>query len=155
MSDSLRPHRRQPTRLLCPWDSPGKNTGVGGHLLLQCMKMKRESEVAQLCPTLSDPMDCSLPGSSVRGIFQARVLEWVAIAFSWATCYLCPKTPHSPVGENVAFHKFQLKTLSQKMIWNLFIQRFKRQIDQEMFFKVFSCFCIEFHPYQHPSAWNM
>ena len=70
------------TRLSRPWDSPGKNTGVGCHFLLQCMKMKSESEVAQLCPTLSDPMDCSLPGSSVHGIFQARVLEWGAIAFS-------------------------------------------------------------------------
>ena len=77
-------HRRQPTRLPHPWDSPGKNTGVGCHFLLQCMKMKSESEVAQSCPTLNDPMDCSLPGSSVHGIFQARVLEWDAIAFSLA-----------------------------------------------------------------------
>ena len=73
-----------------PWDSPGKNTGVGYHFLLQCMKMKSESEVAQSCPTLSDHMDCSLPGSSVHGIFQAKVLEWVAIAFSvisvWNEC---------------------------------------------------------------------
>ena len=82
MSDSVQLHRRQPTRLLCPWDSLGKNTGVGCHFLLQCMKVKSESEVAQSCRTLSDPMDCSLPGSSVHGIFQARVLEWVAIAFS-------------------------------------------------------------------------
>ena len=82
MSDSVRPHRRQPTRLPRPWDSPGKNTGVNCHFLLQCMKVKSESEVAQLCPTPSNPMDCSLPGSSVHGIFQARVLEWVAIAFS-------------------------------------------------------------------------
>ena len=78
----MRPHRRQPTRLPHPWDSPGKNTGVGCHFLLQCMKVKSESEVTQLCPTLSDPMDCSLPGSSVHGIFQAGVLEWGAIAFS-------------------------------------------------------------------------
>ena len=78
----MRPHRRQPTRLPCPWDSPGKNTGVGCHFLLQCMKVKSESEVAQLCPTLSDPMDCSPPGSSVHGTFQARVLKWIAIAFS-------------------------------------------------------------------------
>ena len=62
-----------------PWDSPGKNTGVGCHFLLQCMKAKSESEVAQSCPTHSDPMDCSLLGSSIHGIFQARVLEWVAI----------------------------------------------------------------------------
>ena len=82
MSDSVRPHRRQPTRLPRPWDSPGKNTGVGCHYLLQWMKVKNESEVAQSCPTLSDPMDCSLPGSSAHGIFQARVLEWGAIAFS-------------------------------------------------------------------------
>ena len=75
MSDSVRPHRRQPTRLPHPWDSPGKNTGVGCHFLLQCMKVKSESEVTQSCPTLSDPMDCSLPGSSVHGIFQARVLH--------------------------------------------------------------------------------
>ena len=64
MSDSVWPHRRQPTRLSRPWDSPGKNTGVGCHFLFQCMKGKSESEVAQSCPTLSDPMDCSLPGSS-------------------------------------------------------------------------------------------
>ena len=152
MSDSVQPHRRQPTRLLCPWDSPGKNTrvgchallqgifptqrsnpgllhcrqtlyhlllllllshfshvrlcvtpqtrahclwdspgkntGVGCHFLLQCMKVKSKSEVAQSCPTLSDPMDCSLPGSSVHGIFQARVLEWGAVAFSWKSCTL-------------------------------------------------------------------
>ena len=80
MSDSVRPHRWQPTRLPCPWDSPGKNTGVGCHFLLQCMKVKSESEVTQLCLTLSNVMDCSLPGSSVHGIFQARGLEWVAIA---------------------------------------------------------------------------
>ena len=81
MSDSVRPHRWQPTRLCRLWDSPGKNTGVGCHFLLQCMKGKSESEVVQVCPTLHDPMVCSLPGSSIHGIFQARVLEWVAIAF--------------------------------------------------------------------------
>ena len=82
MSDSVRPHRWQPTRLRHPWDSPGKNTGVGCHFLLQCMKVKSESEVAQSCQTRSDPMDCSPPGSSIHGIFQARVLEWGTIAFS-------------------------------------------------------------------------
>ena len=82
VSDSMWPHRRQPTRLPCPWDSPGKNTGVGCHFLLQCMKVKSESELAQSCQTLCDRMDCSLPGSSAHGIFQARVLEWGAIAFS-------------------------------------------------------------------------
>ena len=79
---TLRPHRRQPTRLPCPWESPGKNTGVGCHFLLQCMKVKSENKAAQSCPTRSDPRDCSLRSSYVRGIFQARVLEWVAIAFS-------------------------------------------------------------------------
>ena len=82
MSDSVQPHRQQPTGLPHPWDSPGKNTGVACHFLLQCMKVDSESEVAQSCPTLSDPMDCSPPGSSIHGIFQARVLEWGAIAFS-------------------------------------------------------------------------
>ena len=86
VSDSVRPHRRQPTRLLRPWDSPGKNTGVDCHFLLQRMKVKSQSEVTQLCPTLSDLRDCSPPGSSVHGIFQARALEWGAIAFSyWVT----------------------------------------------------------------------
>ena len=104
MSDPVRPHRRRPTRLLCPRDSPGKNTGVGCHLLLQCMKVKSQSEVAQSCPTLSDLMDCSLAymrakslqlcptlcnplgcsqqGSSAHGILQAWILEWVAMSFS-------------------------------------------------------------------------
>ena len=82
VSDSVRPQRRQPTRLPHPRVSSGKNTGVGYHFLLQCMKVKSESEVAQSCLTCSDPVDCSSPGSSVHGIFQARVLEWGAIAFS-------------------------------------------------------------------------
>ena len=80
MSDSVQPHRQQPTSR--PWDSTGKNAGAGCRFFLQCMKVKSESEVTQSCPTLRDPMDCSLPGSSAYGIFQARVLEWVAIAFS-------------------------------------------------------------------------
>ena len=91
MSDSVQPHRQQPTRLPRPWDSPGKNTRVGCHFLLQCMKVKSESEVAQSCPTLSDPMDCSLPGSSFHGIFQARVLEWGAIAVRAFQKLYCPK----------------------------------------------------------------
>ena len=91
MSDSVRPRRWQTTRLRCPWDSPGKNTGVGCHFLLQCMKMK--SEIAQSCPTLHDSMDCSPPGSSVHGIFEATVLEWAAIAFSentWSNRQIWP-----------------------------------------------------------------
>ena len=86
MSDSVRPHGLQPTRLLHPWDSPGKNTGVGCHFLLQCMKVESEREVTQSSLTLSDPMDCSPSGSSIHGIFRATVLEWGAIAFSRLTC---------------------------------------------------------------------
>ena len=81
MSDSVRPHRRQPTRLPCPWDSPGKNTGVGCHFLLHCMKVKSESEVAHSCPTLSHPMDCSLPGSSLHGF--SRQEYWSNIVISY------------------------------------------------------------------------
>ena len=106
MSNSVRPHRRQPTRLPCAWDSPGKNTGVGCHFLLQCMKVKSESEVTQSCPTLHDPMDCSPPGSSVCGIFQARVLEWGAIAFS-----TFPRDPH-------LIHLQVLSIVLSKYIWN-------------------------------------
>ena len=87
VSNSVRPQRWQPIRLHCPWDFPGRNTRADCHFLLQCMKVKSESEVAQSCLTLSDPMDCSLPGSSIHGIFQARVLEWGAIAFSESLCY--------------------------------------------------------------------
>ena len=104
MSNSMRPHRRQPTRFPRLWDSPGKNTGVGCHFLLQCMKVKSESEVAQSCLTPSDPMDCSLPGSSVHGIFQARVLEWGAIAFSvshFSCVQLCNPMDGSPPGSSV------------------------------------------------------
>ena len=111
MSDSVQPHRRQPTRLPHPWDSPGKNTGVGCYFLLQCMKVKSESEVTQSYPTLSDPMDCSPPGSSVHGIFQAGVLEWGTIA--WEAPYslkvsssvesdsLRPHGPYSPTDHTV------------------------------------------------------
>ena len=91
MSDSVWPHRRQPTRLHHPWDSPGKNTGVECHFLLQCMKVKSERKVAlfiadakshQSCPTLCDHIDGSPPGSPVPGILQARTLEWAALSFS-------------------------------------------------------------------------
>src|SRR5574340_681152 len=102
MSDSVRPHRRQPTRLPRPWDSPGKNTGVGCYFLLQCRKVKSESEVAQSCPTPSDPMDCSPPGSSVHEIFQARVLEWGAIAFSILFLYCVPNSRSSSLMVKVA-----------------------------------------------------
>ena len=104
MSDSVRPYRQETTRLLCLWASPGKNTGVGRHFLLQYMKVKSESEVAQWCPTLSDPMDCNLPGSSIHEIFQVRVLEWGAIAFSeW---HLVPRdtAEHPAVPRRVTPH---------------------------------------------------
>ena len=91
VSDSVRPHRWQPTRLHHPRDSPGKNTGVGCHFFLQCMEVKSESEVAQSYLTLSDPMACSLTGSPIHRTFQARVLEWGAIAFS----KLCMRVPFS------------------------------------------------------------
>ena len=96
--DSVRPHRRQPTRLPRPWDSPGENTGVGCHFLLQCRKVKSESEVAQSCPTLSNPMDWSLPGSSIHGMFQPWVLEWGAIALS--------ETTHSGIKKRGAIPRF-------------------------------------------------
>ena len=96
VSNSVRPHRRQPTRLPRPWDSPGKNTGLGCHFLLQCMKVKSENEVAQSCLTPSDPMGGSPPGSSVHGIFQARVLKRGAIAFSFPTLFPCNSWPRQP-----------------------------------------------------------
>ena len=115
MSDSVWPHRRQPTRLPRPWDSPGKNTGVGCHFLLQCMKVKSEREVAQSCLTLSDPMDFSPPGSSVHGIFQARVLEWGAIAFSGLMAY------------------FSLKTKQARIQWVTYSKHWKKKIiNQEL-----------------------
>ena len=70
---------RQPTRLPRPWDSPGKNTGVGCHFLLQCMKVKSESEVAQLCPTLSDPMDYSPPGPLSMGFSRQEYWSGVPL----------------------------------------------------------------------------
>ena len=101
MSDSVRPHRQQSTRLPHPWESPGKDTRVGCHFLLQCMKVKSEREVTQSCLTLRDPTDCSLLGSSVHGIFQARVLEWGVIALSvpwrraWqSTAVFLPRESH-------------------------------------------------------------
>ena len=103
MSNSVQPHRQQPTRLRCPWDPPGKNTGVGCHFLLQCMKVKSESEVAQLCLTLRNPLDCSPPGSSSHGIFQARVLEWGAIAFSDSILLVWPKW--APTGDSAIFYQ--------------------------------------------------
>ena len=118
VSDSVRPHRWQPTRLPHPWDSPGKNTGEGCHFLLQCMKVKSESEVTQSCPTLSNPMDCSPPGSSVHGIYQARALEWGAIAFSDAHTYLC------------VYIMYHLKSESQNRLLSLFGYKFISEMEK-------------------------
>ena len=100
-------HKQQPTRLPHPWDSPGKNTGVGCHFLLQFMKVKSESEVAQSCPTPSDPMDCSPPGSSTHGICQARVLEWGAITFSrfYSIYFNYQSLPSSDIISLQIYHK--------------------------------------------------
>ena len=117
----MQPHRWKPTRLPRPWDSPGKNTGVGCHFLLQCMKVKRESEVAQSCPTPSDPMDYSPPGSSIHGVLQARVLEWGAIAFSahHSTCvqiYICMHTHTTPTIFHLNF--LDMNSLSFTYLWS-------------------------------------
>ena len=115
----VQPHRRQPTRLPCPWESPGKNTGVGCHFLLQCIKVKSESEVAQSCLTLCDPMHCSLPGSSVHGIFQARVLEWGATAFS--------NPPHRVMEIKTTVNKWDLIKLKSFYTAKKTINKVKRQ----------------------------
>ena len=99
-------HRRQPIRLPCPWDSPGKNTGVGCHFLLQCMKVKNENEVAQSCLTLRDPMDCNLPGSSIHGIFQKKSMGEAI-------------KPHSPEMGLYRLHVESLKK-KKKIQMNLF-----------------------------------
>ena len=124
MSNSVRPHRRQPIRLPRPWDSPGKNTGVGCHFLLQCMKVKSESEVAQSCPTLSDLMDCCLPGSSIHGVVQARVLEWGAIAFSDFTIYtyiksLCCKSKANTLIYQLYLNKTEEESQREVQVWDM------------------------------------
>ena len=139
MSDSVRPHRRQPTRLPRPWDSPGKNTGVGCHFLLQCMKMKSESEFSQLCQTLCDPVDCSPPGFSIHGIFQARVLEWVAIAFSiyiYTHIYIC-KNMHIYILHFIDTKMLLIVTYSINI--KAFIRKYKHCINAT-FYKIYSGF---------------
>ena len=116
VSDSVQPHRWQPTRLSRPWDSPGKNTGVGCHFLLQCMKVKSESEVIQSYPTPRNPMDCSPPGSSIHGIFQARVLEWGAIAFSeieWISPFFSKFLNLFLIGENLLYNIVMVSIVQQ------------------------------------------
>ena len=124
MSDSVQPHRRQPTRLPHPWDSPGNNAGVGCHFLLQCMKVKSESEVAQSCLTLRDPMDCSLPGSSIHGIFQARVLEWGAIAFSFSYLEFFKKRLTSFWGNGIVSPDTESKTDRQTFLSSFVLRDF-------------------------------
>ena len=108
MSDSVQPCRWQPTRLPRPWDSPGKNTGVGCHFLLQCMKVKSESEVTHSCPTIPDTTDCSPPDSSIHGIFQTRVLEWGAITFSVASLDSILKSRGTALATKVHLVKFMV-----------------------------------------------
>ena len=136
MSDSVRPQRRQPTRWLPrPWDSPGKNTGLGCHFLLQCMKVKSESEVAQLCLTLSDPVACSLPGASVHGIFQARVLEWGAIAFSVHVL---------ETYKQLGILSFFI-CLTRILFFSMLISSFTSlQHTKHFFFFILFCFCLPF-----------
>ena len=105
-----------------PWDSPGKNTGVGCHFLLQCMKVKSEREVAQLCPTLSDRMDCSLPGSSLHAIFQARVLQWGAIVFSDSvhrSPFLGDHEPYNLKGHSLWHERARTICSLPDISWNL------------------------------------
>ena len=118
--DSVQPHWRKPTRLPSPWDSPGKNTGVGCQFLRQCMKVKSESEAAQSCPTLSDPMDCSLPGSSSHEIFQARVLEWGTIDFSTQTHYVIWNKPDTKKYIAICFHLMKSK---DRQNWSMVIKQ--------------------------------
>ena len=121
MSYSVQPHGQQPPRLSHSWGSPGKNTGVGCHFLLQCMQVKSETEVAQSRPTLCDPMDCSLPGSSVHGIFQARALEWGAIPFSENTMGY---SPHKQ-GSNISIlHRKKPKVMSCYTLIDLLVQSY-------------------------------
>ena len=134
MSDSVWSHRQQPTRLPYPWDSPGKNTGVGYHFLLQCMKVKSESEVAQSCPTLSHPIDCSLPGSSIHGIFQAKVLGWVnrgqnsssellwSIMFAPRSTQWGRRTPKNVTNTTWKFHRCRMFNVLSKqvvIVWDI------------------------------------
>jgi len=123
VSDSSQPHGQQPTRLPRPWDSLGKNTGVDCHFLLQCRKVKSESEVTQSCPTLLDPMDCSPPGSSIHGIFQARVLEWGAIAFSQNSSGHCQMFPEGKIHLQLRMPEYRmcLQQFFSKHFSNLFV----------------------------------
>ena len=181
VSDSVQPHTRQPTRLPCPWDSPGKNTRVGCHFLLQCMKVKSESEVAQSCPTLSNPMDSSLPGFSVHGIFQARVLKWVASAFSGPSLHRYPnssqvgwtqgETAESTVlhrlhkllllsGHYLHLHLFhESNNLCFALIYHKVVERTNNRCrsalliinHSDLLLRCTCCLSLPFHRWQHPT----
>ena len=134
--DSSRPHGLQPTRLLRPWDFPGKSTGVGCHCLLQRVKVKSEREVAQSCSTLRDPMDCSPPGSSVHGIFQARALEWApspSPMIWWHDCNYCNSKEDEVAGwhHRLNGHEFE-QTLGdsegQRSLASMVLQRFGHKL---------------------------
>ena len=133
----MQPHRWKPIRLPRPWDSPGKNTGVGCHFLLQGMKVKSESEVTQWCRTPSDPMDCSLPGSSVHGICQARVLEWGAIAFSVNAVDTgsIPESERSPGERNVNPLQYScLKSSGQRILAGYSVHGVSKSQTQSLLF---------------------
>ena len=150
MSDSVWSHRRHPTRLRCPWDSPGKNTGVGCHFLLQCMKVKSESEVTQSCRTLSDPMNCSPPASSIHGIFQARVLEWGAIAFSKEKVEFLPKTIGPSFFTSIYIKHAQISRNScEHFWWEIFcfvlIYYISCELVNNLIMRIHSIFSFKFH----------
>ena len=120
MSNSVRPHGRQLTRLCCPWDSPGKNTRMGCHFLLQCMKVKSESEVTQSCPTLRDPMDWSPPSSSIHGIFQARVLSGLPLPSRLLRLTLpnyLPPSRNTPLSFSLNEFKWKLLFSKRSTLW--------------------------------------
>ena len=125
---TVQPRRPQPTRLRHPWDSPGKNTGVGCHFLLQCMKVKSENEVAQSCVNLSDPMDCSLPGSSVHGSFQARVLEWVAIQ-DWKRSVFISVPKKGNTKECLKYHTVAFISHASKVMLKILQARLQQYVD--------------------------
>ena len=135
MSDSVPPHGWQPTRLPCPWDSPGKNTGVGCHFRLQCMKVKHESEVTQSCPTLGDPTDCSPPGSSIHRIFQARVLEWVHRRELLLVYFHPPRSALLLLGDHCHFCRWRLPLC----------QDFTRKCNRDNFGRI---------QLRHPPSWQ-
>ena len=129
VSNSVQPHRRQPARLPRPWDSPGKNTGVGCHFLLQCMKVISESEVTQSCPTLHNPMECSLPGSSeywkIPWMEEPGRLQSMGsrrVGHDWATSYVFFKSHLSLFGARQVISKWTV-WITERWCECLFVSR--------------------------------